>query len=441
MSEQRFLTGSGFPYCKGCGHSLVAQNTATALEKLNLDPLAVVLVTDIGCHGIIDKSFRTHTVHGLHGRAVALGAGISAGMNDARRKVIVFIGDGGATIGMQHLIGAAHLGFRMTVVIHNNMLYGMTGGQPSDFTPRGFKTPTLPQGVQTAGYDICELIAAAGASYVSRIIGVGDYSDTLAEAFRAKGFSLLEVMEICPSYGVKSNPGMRLASVVEEAGLAVKVFAKGRDKSFETPTNSSSASLINPRLAVEVKYEHCLEKPVSIMLSGSAGEGVQSAAEVFAKAAMTAGLHATKKGSYPVTVGVGFSASEIIVSPRLILYTGSPVPDTLIVTSADGLEYARPTARKMKGGLLLIDQSLETPETGAETVKLPFREKAGGRYCSLYSTFCYLKRSAIFPPEAVKEVLLGDGMSVKANFEALLNFGDRRHNLEIPQKPIPSNLE
>lgn len=419
MDENRFLTGSRFPYCKGCGHSLVAQNTVAALEKLNVNPLDVVLVTDIGCHGIIDKSFQTHTVHGLHGRAVALGAGISAGMDDPGRKVIAFIGDGGATIGMQHLIGAAHMGFRMTAVIHNNMLYGMTGGQPSDFTPRGFKTPTLPQGVQMAGYDICELIAAAGASYVSRVIGVGDFSDTLAEAFRTKGFSLVEVMEICTSYGVKSNPGMKLARVVEAAGLAVKVFARGREKSFETPRKSSSISLINPKLAVEVKYKHRLEKPVSIMLAGSAGEGVQSAAEVFVKAAMTAGLHATKKGSYPVTVGVGFSASEIIVSPGPILYTGSPVPDTLIVTSADGLEYARATARRMKGGLLLIDQSLETPETGAETVKMPFREKAGSRSCSLYSTFCYLQRSAIFPLEAVKEVLLADKRP-KANLEALL---------------------
>jgi len=420
VSETRFLTESELPYCKGCGHLLVAQNTERALQKLRLDPLDVVLVTDIGCHGIIDKSFRTHTIHGLHGRAVALGAGVSAGMNDPARKVVVFIGDGGATIGMQHLIGAAHLGFNLTVVLHNNMLYGMTGGQPSEFTPQGFRTPTLPAGAARAGYDICELMAAAGASYVSRVIGVGDYSDTLAKAFRSKGFSLVEVMEICPSYGVKSNPGMKLARVVEEAGLAVKVFTCRGDKSYKTPASNDPQSLLGPALAVEAGHAHRLDKPIGIMLSGSAGEGIQSAAEMFAKAAISAGLHATKKGSYPVTVGVGFSASEIIVSPETILYTGSATPDVLIITSADGLGYARAAAGRMKGGLLMIDQSLDLPETGAEVVRLPFRERAGGRNSALHSMFQLVERTGIFPLEALKGVFLADRMSGKIDIATLL---------------------
>ncbi len=420
MSEARFLTESELPYCKGCGHSLVAQNTERALQKLRLDPLDVVLVTDIGCHGIIDKSFRTHTVHGLHGRAVALGAGVSAGMDDPARKVIVFIGDGGATIGMQHLIGAAHLGFNLTVVLHNNMLYGMTGGQPSEFTPLGFRTPTLPQGAGKAGYDICELMAAAGASFASRVIGLGDYSDTLAKAFGAKGFSLVEVMEICPSYGVKSNPGMKLARLVEEAGLAVKVFADRSDKSYRTPANEDARSLLGPELEVKARHAHSLERPLGIMLSGSAGEGVQSAAEMFARAAISAGLNATKKGSYPVTVGVGFSASEIIVSPEPILYTGSATPDVLIITSDDGLGYARAAAGRMKSGLLMIDGSLEPPESGAETVRLPLREKAGGRNSALHSLFHLVGRTGMFPLESLKEVFLADRMSEKIEIEKLL---------------------
>ena len=123
MSNTRFLTDAKLPFCKGCGHALVAQNTEKALQKLNINPLDVVLVTDIGCHGIVDKSFLTHTVHGLHGRSSALAAGITAGLNNPDKKVIVFTGDCVATIGMQHLIGGAHLGFDITVVVHNNMLY------------------------------------------------------------------------------------------------------------------------------------------------------------------------------------------------------------------------------------------------------------------------------------------------------------------------------
>ena len=91
MSET-FINDHGLPFCKGCGHSTIANNTEKALAKIGLKPLDVILVTDIGCHGIIDKSFNTHTVHGLHGRSVALGAGISASLGKQDKKVIVFLG-------------------------------------------------------------------------------------------------------------------------------------------------------------------------------------------------------------------------------------------------------------------------------------------------------------------------------------------------------------
>jgi Pyruvate/2-oxoacid:ferredoxin oxidoreductase gamma subunit len=158
------------------------------------------------------------------------------------------------------------------------------------------------------------------------------------------------------------------------------------------------------------------------MISGSAGEGVQSAAEFFSKAAMVAGLNTTKKGSYPVTVGVGFSASEIIVSSEQILYTGSPIPDVLIVTSIDGLNYARSAAGKMKTGLLLIDESLEVPETGAQVIKVPFRERVGARNSAIYTMFWYLNHSNIFTLDALKDVFKGNKISEKVQIDTMLKF-------------------
>ncbi len=422
MDNIKFLTGGELPFCKGCGHSLVAQNFEKALGKLNINLLDVIAVTDIGCHGIIDKNLLCHTVHGLHGRSSALAGGIAAGINNPNKKVIVFTGDGGATIGMQHLITAAHLGFNMTVMVHNNFLYGMTGGQPSEFTPEGFKTPTLPDGKSNRGIDLCEVITAAGASHVERIIGIGDYSDALANAFSSKGFSLVEVMEICPSYGVKSNPGMKLSKMVEEANLPVKVYVTGKEKSFITPACKSTQSLINEKFNVTAKYANNLNKPVSIMFAGSAGEGIQSAAEFFAKAAMLSGLNATKKGSYPVTVGVGFSASEIIISPYQIYYTGSPIPEVLIITSTDGLNYAKSTASKMKSGILLIDESLTPPETGTTVIKVPFRERAGARNSALYSIFWYLNHSQNFMMDALRDVFMANKISEKVQIETMMQF-------------------
>ena len=404
MSDIKFLNDAELPFCKGCGHILVTSNCEKALAKIGYDPLDVVLVTDIGCHGIIDKSFLTHTVHGLHGRSLAFAGGISMALASPEKKIIVFIGDGGATIGMQHLIGAAHYGLDMTVIVHNNMLYGMTGGQPSEFTPCGFKTPAQPGGSNKIGYDICNLVSEAGSSYTERVLGVGDYSESLAKAFAIKGFSLVEVMEICTSYGVKSNPGLKLSAVVKEAGLEVKVYENRKSRIYKDQAASKKESLLSEKKIIEINFSSELKRKYSIQISGSAGEGVQSAAEFLAKAAMKTGLYVTKKGSYPVTVGIGYSSADLILSSEPVKYTGISKPDVLIITSNDGLSYSKETARQMKDGTLLIDDQLQTPETGAKVVKLPFRSKAGNRYCALYSLFWLINSTKTIPPEAMQQV-------------------------------------
>ncbi|MFO7614708.1 MAG: thiamine pyrophosphate-dependent enzyme [Bacteroidales bacterium] len=423
-----FIKDQGLPFCRGCGHSTIAINTEKALTKLGLQPLDVILVTDIGCHGIIDKSFNTHTVHGLHGRSVALGAGISAGIFNPDKKVIVFIGDGGATIGMQHIIDAAHNGYNMTVVIHNNMLYGMTGGQPSEYTPMGFKTPTKPGGSTKYSYDICKIVAAAGGTYVRRVMGIGDFSDALAEAFGRPGFSLVEVMEICPSYGVKSNPEMKLSKVVENAGLATEVIANLPASPYLTNRREALSSLFSSSDVIPAQAGTRLQAGTSthgelrIMMCGSAGEGTQVAAELLARAGIRAGLQATKKGSYPVTVGVGFSAAEVILSPDEINYTGTVTPDYMIITSKDGLDFGRKAAGRMKSGKIFLDESLESPATGAEIVRFPFREKTGARNASFMGVFYFLHDTNLLPVEVMVNSFNENKISKKVSADQFLQW-------------------
>ena len=414
-----YLNEGELPFCKGCGHTQISENLDQALQQHQIPWHDVILVTDIGCLGIIDKSFKTHTVHGLHGRSVALAAGISLGLDNPAKKVVVYIGDGGATIGMQHLIDAAHKNFSMTVVLHNNMLYGMTGGQPSDLTPMGLKTPTQPEGSKTAGFDICNIVAAAGASFVSRVLGIGNISDHLALALSKKGFSLIEVMEVCPSYAVKSNPGMKLRDVVNEAGLSVKVFADHDLAGHSTNARSGAGSLIDEEPAIPVQFSASLVRPVRIMISGSAGEGVQQASELFARAAISAGLNVTKKGSYPVTVGIGFSSSEIILSPEKILYTGSPNPDYLIITSQDGLDYSRSTLDNMKTGLIILDASLPSPDTSLKILRHDFRKIAGAKNAALYSLLYFIGNEKIFPVEAMVNILKESKLAAKIDWASM----------------------
>lgn len=409
--NQAILNTDALPYCKGCGHDLIAKNTAKALQKLGYHPLDVIMVTDIGCHGIIDRCMNTHTVHGLHGRSAALGAGITFGLKDPEKKVIVFIGDGGATIGLQHIMEAARLNLNMTVIVHNNMLYGMTGGQTSGLTPTGFRTTTSFQGNPFAGYDICNLSHTAGASYVSRIMGIGDISDSIGIALAAKGFSLSEVMEICPSYGVKLNPKRKLSEIVAESGREIGEWTNTRE-AFQLPLGKKSIDLLSETKGISQDFKHYLNSPISVVISGSAGEGVQLAASILSKACMASGLEVTQKGSYPVTVGVGFSTAEVNISPEPIHFHGIDIPDVAIITSQDGLGHSKKRIEQMHGGLLLIDQSLETPATKAEVIRHDFRD-IGARTAALYAIFHFAIKNGLISVEALIKTIEAEGLAEK----------------------------
>ena len=306
------------PYCDGCGHRLVANKAIKVLEELRFNPRDVVMVSDIGCHGIIDKSLATHTVHGLHGRSVALGAGMAMSLPD-NKKVIVFIGDGGATIGLQHLLEAARRNVNLTVLVHNNMLYGMTGGQPSGLTLPGYCTTITPEGSTLRPYELCQLVHKAGASYVHRAVTGGDLLNALRMAFQTDGFCLIEVLESCVERGKKFNEHLKLKELAGQVGLSLGDWIGEKRPSFRL-SDENKSSLLDKVKNVDVEFVSPLEKRQTIMICGSAGEGVQKAAELFAKAALACGLHVTKKGSYPVTVGVGFSIGEIIISRNPIEY-------------------------------------------------------------------------------------------------------------------------
>ena len=158
------------------------------------------------------------------------------------------------------------------------------------------------------------------------------------------------------------------------------------------------------------------------MMSGSAGGGVQFATELFAQAAIASGLEVSKKGNYPVTVGTGFSSSEIIVSHEPILFTGVREPDAAIIVSTDGLEHCRAAVERMKEGLLVIDESVDTPVTGAKVIKHDFRGTAGAKNAAIYALFFYLWQNPILPVDALVSVLGKSRISNKVDLDVLLKF-------------------
>ncbi len=415
-----FLTNDNLPFCSGCSHSPIARQTEEALQKIGVNPLDVILVTDIGCHGIIDSKFHTHTVHGLHGRSMALASGIAAALSDPSKKVIVFIGDGGATIGVNHLIAAAHRNFDITVVLHNNMLYGMTGGQPSDLTPCGFKTRTDLEGPIDDCLDMVSLTKSAGGAYASRIKAVGDFSDSLAEAFQVKGFSLIEILELCPSYGIKHNKDVRLKSIESQFNLSLERHHNKKAKCHKTTYRADVSSLLDGLKVVAKEFEHGLKEAFSLLIGGSAGKGAQSAADIFIKAALSCGLNVTKKGSYPVTVGTGYSAVEVILSPEPIQYTWIQKIDWALVSSADGLSFLQNRLKNMSEGFILADNEFEVSQTKASVLKGDFLNTGGAKEINLLMLLVFLNRTKIFSPEAFLKAISESPLGKKIDVQQLV---------------------
>jgi pyruvate/2-oxoacid:ferredoxin oxidoreductase beta subunit/Pyruvate/2-oxoacid:ferredoxin oxidoreductase gamma subunit len=390
----KYLLDKQLPFCKGCGHHFITKNLACALEKIGINSRDVIIVTDIGCSGLIDEYFDTHTIHGLHGRATALGLGISVGIDNPKKKIIVIEGDGGATIGIAHLLEASRLNVNMTLFVLNNMLYGMTGGQVSGLTPTGFPTTVTPEGAYLSSYDICELAHVAGASLVKRIMGFSDYSEDLVCALKTEGFSIVEIIEMCTAYGrVSAN---------ELGKFNFNLVNKTNKKEpYKLRLNEKSMSLFTQSSEINGDKKANLDGKISIVISGSAGEGVQSAGEILCEAACIANLHATKKGDYPITVGTGFSSVQIIIGNKEINYTGITKPDVIIITSQDGLNYSLKDIKDESN--VIMDNSINIALNSNKVTRINARNKAGGKGACLVSVTYFLSKTNILPIEALIE--------------------------------------
>ena len=159
-----------------------------------------------------------------------------------------------------------------------------------------------------------------------------------------------------------------------------------------------------------------------MVLGGSAGEGTQRAAELFARAAMACGLHATKKGSYPVTVGVGFSTAEVVVSRDPITYHGISHPDYCVITSEAGLRHNLDRVSAMSRGVLWLDQSLEPPDTGADLQVRDLRGKAGPRNAAILGLLTLAQETGVIPAEAVVAAVRESSISAHIPHDLLAPF-------------------
>ncbi len=211
----KYYRKDSFPtiWCPGCGIGTVVAAMVRAIDNLGLNHDETVIVTGIGCSGIIYNYLNFDGYHGIPGRALPVAVGIK--LANPRLNVIAPMGDGDcAAIGGNHFIHAARRNIDVTAIVLNNSVYGNTGGQSSPLTPPGSLTTTAPYGSIENAFDLCELAKGAGATYVARgtAYHFRQLIDLIANGIQHKGFAAIEVVNQCPvQYGRRN----RLASAVE----------------------------------------------------------------------------------------------------------------------------------------------------------------------------------------------------------------------------------
>lgn len=201
LTADSFKTGFLPTWCPGCGDFGIWMAVKDALVKLGIGPDDGMIVYGIGCHGNMYDWMRIYGFAGLHGRGIPVAQGVK--LANHKLPVICISGDGDCLgEGGNHFIHAAKRNPDITVIIHDNQVYGLTTGQASPTATAGFKTKSTPEGVVDEPINPLTLALVSGATFVARGFA-GDapgLTQLLAQAIEHKGFSVVDVLQPCVTF-------------------------------------------------------------------------------------------------------------------------------------------------------------------------------------------------------------------------------------------------
>ena len=191
-------------WCPGCGNFSIQHTLKSVLEDMEKEGKSlddVVLVSGIGCHAKIADYLNINSFYALHGRAIPVATGIK--LANPRLTVICCAGDGDTYAeGLDHLIFAAKRNIDITLIVHNNRVYGLTTGQYTPTSPLGFAGKSTPQGTVEYPLNPVELMLASGATYVARgyTKKMALLHQLIAGGIAHKGFAFIDVLQICATF-------------------------------------------------------------------------------------------------------------------------------------------------------------------------------------------------------------------------------------------------
>lgn len=188
-------------WCPGCGDFLILKALKAALEELNFSPTETVLVSGIGQAAKMPQYVNANYFNGLHGRAIPVATGIK--VSNKNLKVIVTSGDGDIYgEGGNHFIHAIRRNPDITVLVSDNMVYGLTKGQCSPTSQLHYTTKTQPKGNENEPFNPIAVAISQNISFVARAFcqDIEQTKNLIMQAILHKGFSLVDIFQPCTTF-------------------------------------------------------------------------------------------------------------------------------------------------------------------------------------------------------------------------------------------------
>lgn len=188
-------------WCPGCGNFLIQKAMKQALSELDIPPEKILFVSGIGQAGKTPHFMKGNLIHSLHGRALPVATGAKIANHDL--NIIVNSGDGDCYgEGGNHFLAAIRRNIDITLMVHNNQVYGLTKGQASPTSAMGMVTKLQKNGVTSSPFNPLAVALGAGAGFVARGFSgeTGQLVDLIKQAMNYRGLALLDILQPCVSF-------------------------------------------------------------------------------------------------------------------------------------------------------------------------------------------------------------------------------------------------
>jgi 2-oxoglutarate ferredoxin oxidoreductase subunit beta len=206
LKPRDYASDQEVKWCPGCGDYAVHSAVQKAFADLALKKDQVAIISGIGCSSRFPYYMDTYGFHTIHGRAAAVATGVK--LANPSLSVWVMTGDGDAlAIGGNHFIHAQRRNIDMNMVLFNNEIYGLTKGQHSPTTAKGKVLKSSPLGTIENTFSVGELCLGAGGQFYARVpdTDVKLMAQVMTEAYRHKGFAMIEVLQNCVIFNDKTH--------------------------------------------------------------------------------------------------------------------------------------------------------------------------------------------------------------------------------------------